>query len=226
MKLKFVFTASIIVSLIGAIGFTLIAVLIGKNNMEWFDSRVIAFVQQWESPGLTKVMNGLSLLGAGTLNIILTVLIMLMLYFVFKHRWELLFFIGVIAGSALLNVLLKAIFHRDRPTLHRLADATGYSFPSGHSMAAFALYGVLCFLLWKHARTALARTLLIVAGTVMILGIGISRIYLGVHYPSDVVGGYLASGTWLAVIIWFYQRWLERRRDREEMLVLRRPSRV
>ncbi|WP_042162437.1 phosphatase PAP2 family protein, partial [Paenibacillus gorillae] len=219
MNLKSIFTGSFIISLIGVIGFALIAMLIGKNNIEWFDSRVITFVQQWESPWLTPIMKGLSLIGAGTLNVILTILIMIMLYFVFKHRWELLFFIGVIAGSALLNVMLKAIFHRDRPTLHRLADATGYSFPSGHSMAAFALYGVLCFLLWKHARTALKRTLLIIAGTVMILAIGISRIYLGVHYPSDVIGGYLASGTWLAVTIWFYQRWLERRSQREGILV-------
>ncbi|GGG58283.1 phosphatase PAP2 family protein [Paenibacillus radicis (ex Gao et al. 2016)] len=214
MNLKFVFTASFIISLIGAIGFALIAVLIGKNNIEWFDSQIITFVQHWESPWLTSVMKGFSLIGAGTLNVIITILIMIMLYFVFKHRWELLFLIGVIVGSALLNVVLKAIFHRARPTLHRLADATGYSFPSGHSMAAFALYGVLCFLLWKHARTALTRTLLIVGGIVMIAAIGISRIYLGVHYPSDVIGGYLASGTWLAVTIWFYQRWLERRSTR------------
>lgn len=72
-------------------------------------------------------------------------------------------------------------------------------------MAAFTLYGILIFLLWKHLPRRSARVLLITIGSAIILLIGGSRIYLGVHYPSDVIGGYLASGTWLAACIGYYQ---------------------
>ena len=117
---------------------------------------------------------------------------------------------AVIAGSTLLNTLLKLAFQRARPTIHRIIEASGYSFPSGHSMAAFSLYGGLAFLIWKHIPTAIGRVLMIIVSAAFILTIGMSRIYLGVHYPSDVIGGYFLSGSWLAICIWFYQRYAER----------------
>jgi undecaprenyl-diphosphatase len=138
------------------------------------------------------------------------------LYKVLKHRTELILFIAIIVGSPILNELLKLLFHRARPDFHRLIKINGYSFPSGHAMSAFAVYGVLSFLLWRHIPTRWGRTLLIVTSIIMILTIGISRIYLGVHYPSDVIGGYFASGCWLAIAIWFYQRYLEKRFEQTE----------
>lgn len=214
MNLKLVFTESFLISFVCAIGFALIAILVGEQNIAGFDNGLITLIQGMENDILTRIMKFFTLIGAGLPIIIITITIMVILYAVLKYRWELLFFVGVVIGSALLNVLLKLVFHRARPTLHRIVEANGYSFPSGHSMAAFTLYGVLCFLLWKHARSALARTLLIVLGSTLIAAIGISRIYLGVHYPSDVLGGFLASGTWLAVSIGMYQRMLEKRSAR------------
>lgn len=79
-------------------------------------------------------------------------------------------------------------------------------------MAAFSLYGILAYLLWRHISTPVGRGLLIIISITMITAIGVSRIYLGVHYPSDVLGGFLASGSWLTVSIWFYQRYLEKRK--------------
>ncbi|OAB28323.1 phosphoesterase PA-phosphatase [Paenibacillus macquariensis subsp. defensor] len=211
MNLKLVFTQSFIISLVCATGFALIAILVGEQNIAGFDNRLISLIQGQENVSLTLIMKFFTFIGSGLPITIITIIIMVVLYAVLKFRWELLFFVGVITGSALLNVVLKLIFHRARPTLHRIVEANGYSFPSGHSMAAFTLYGVLCFLLWKHARVAFTRFLLIIIGSIMIVAIGVSRIYLGVHYPSDVVGGYLASGTWLAVSIWIYQRMLDKR---------------
>ncbi|HEY2493430.1 MAG TPA: phosphatase PAP2 family protein [Paenibacillus sp.] len=211
MNLKLIFTESFIISLVCATGFALIAILVGEQNIAGFDNRLISLIQGQENVYLTPIMKFFTFIGSGLPITIITIMIMVVLYAVLKFRWELLFFVGVVVGSALLNVVLKLIFHRARPTLHRIVEANGYSFPSGHSMAAFTLYGILCFLLWKHARVALTRTLLIVIGSIMIAAIGVSRIYLGVHYPSDVVGGYLASGTWLAVSIGIYQRMLDKR---------------
>jgi undecaprenyl-diphosphatase len=211
MNLKLVFTESFIISLVCAIGFGLIAVLVGQQHIVGFDNRLISLIQGQENATLTPFMKFFTDIGSGLPITIITIVIMVVLYAVLKFRWELLFFIGVVVGSALLNVVLKLVFHRARPIVHRIVEANGYSFPSGHSMAAFTLYGVLCFLSWKHTRGAFARVMLIACGCIIIVAIGVSRIYLGVHYPSDVVGGYLASGTWLAVSIGLFQRFMERR---------------
>ena len=136
---------------------------------------------------------------------------------VLHHRSELVFFTIVIAFAGILNGILKDFFHRARPDLHRLIEIGGYSFPSGHAMSAMAVYGALAFLLWRHIPTRMGRSILIILSAIMIFMIGISRVYLGVHYPSDIIGGYFASGFWLATAIWFYQRYKERRYNRQKL---------
>ncbi|MFD1907262.1 phosphatase PAP2 family protein [Paenibacillus rhizoplanae] len=92
---------------------------------------------------------------------------MLILFFALKHRLELALFLWVGLGSQLLNTLLKLWFHRERPTIHRLIEQAGYSFPSGHSMAAFSLYGVIAYLLWRHMHSRSERLLLILFTVLM-----------------------------------------------------------
>ncbi|ETT63354.1 MULTISPECIES: phosphatase PAP2 family protein [Paenibacillus] len=179
------------------LAFILIALLVKLGGAEGFDHAVIRFVQSMESPPLTALAKGLSLVGSSKLAVGISLLTMLILFFALKHRLELALFLWVGLGSQLLNTLLKLWFHRERPTIHRLIEQTGYSFPSGHSMAAFSLYGVIAYLLWRHMHNRSERLLLILFTVLMTGGIGWSRIYLGVHYPSDVIGGYAASGAWL-----------------------------
>ncbi|MEK5465973.1 phosphatase PAP2 family protein [Paenibacillus sp. FSL R7-0210] len=179
------------------LAFILIALMVKLDFAKGFDHAVIRFVQSMESPPLTALAKGLSLVGSSKLAIGISVLTMLILFFALKHRLELALFLWVGLGSQLLNTLLKLWFHRERPTIHRLIEQTGYSFPSGHSMAAFSLYGVIAYLLWRHIHNRSERLLLILFTVLMTGGIGWSRIYLGVHYPSDVIGGYAASGAWL-----------------------------
>lgn len=190
--------------------FSIIALSISDNQIHRFDDSLITWIQGMESQGMTRWMELFTWIGSGIPVVIITILSMVVLYVFLRHRRELLFLGCVIAGSAILNTLLKLMFHRARPTIHRIIEVSGYSFPSGHSMAAFSLYGGLAFLIWKHIPTAVGRVLMIIVSAMFILMIGMSRIYLGVHYPSDVVGGYFMSGCWLAVCIWFYQRHLER----------------
>jgi undecaprenyl-diphosphatase len=139
------------------------------------------------------------------------------LYFVLKHRTELLLFGTVVIGTPIINQILKQFFHRVRPDLHRLIEIGGYSFPSGHAMNLFPVYGILTFLLWCHIPTRLGRTALIMISSIFILMIGTSRIYLGVHYPSYIIGEYFASGFWLAISIWFFQRYKEKRYARKNL---------
>jgi undecaprenyl-diphosphatase len=210
MNLKKQLTWALLISLLCAIGFGLIALLVSDKKIAQFDSTIIAAVQGFESPGLTSIMKFFTFIGSGTQVAIIALLVLFFLFKVLHHRRELILFIWVVLGSTILNEILKAIFHRARPTIHRIVEANGFSFPSGHSMAAFSLYGIIAFLLWRHISTSLGRGLLIIFSIFMIIMIGVSRIYLGVHYPSDVLGGFLASGCLLAVSIWFYQRNMER----------------
>ncbi|MGF6950693.1 membrane-associated phospholipid phosphatase [Neobacillus sp. B4I6] len=125
-------------------------------------------------------------------------------------------FAAAITGSAILNGILKQFFQRVRPDFHRLIDIEGYSFPSGHAMNAFTVYGILSFLLWRHIPSRFGRGVLISVSIIMILAIGISRIYLGVHYPSDIIGGYFASGFWITTAILFFQYYQEKRYNKKK----------
>jgi undecaprenyl-diphosphatase len=211
MNLKKQLTWALLISLLCAIGFGLIALLVSDKKIAQFDSTIIAAIQGFESPRLTSIMKFFTFIGSGTVVAIIALLVLFFLFKVLHHRRELILFVWVVLGSTILNEILKTAFHRARPTIHRIVEANGFSFPSGHSMAAFSLYGVISFLLWRHLSTSLGRGLLIIFSVFMIIMIGVSRIYLGVHYPSDVLGGFLASGCLLAVSIWFYQRYMERR---------------
>ena len=101
--------------------------------------------------------------------------------------------------AALTNFLLKQILQRPRPIGHRIIDETGYSLPSGHSMVSMAFYGFLIYLVYKRIENKHLKSFLIALLLVLIINIGISRIYLGVHYTSDVIAGFLVAISYLII---------------------------
>ncbi len=203
---------AILIIFIGS--FILISFLMEMEKLVLFDNRIISYVQGLESQPLTTIMKFFSFIGDTVPVIVITLLSAFFLYRVLHHRRELVLLMITMIGSTLLNVLLKHLFQRARPDINQIAFEEGFSFPSGHSMAAFSLYGILTFLLWRHIDTRVGRGTLLTVNGLMILIIGLSRIYLGVHYPSDVIGAYTASGFWLFSVIWYYQ-WLQERRYKQ-----------
>ncbi|OAH59541.1 MULTISPECIES: phosphatase PAP2 family protein [Bacillaceae] len=215
MNLKFQLSIAFIISLVSLIGFGFMAFLVSSHEIIQFDQTVISFIQGLESSMLTAIMKFFTLIGSTYSIVVLSLLVLFFLYSVFKHRSELILFIAVVLGSNILFKSLKWFFHRARPDFHRLIEVGGYSFPSGHATNAITLYGILAFLLWRHIPVRWGRMVLIVISTMMMMMIGTSRIYLGVHYPTDIISGYLVGGFWLAIAIWFYQRYQKKRQKRK-----------
>ena len=110
-----------------------------------------------------------------------------------------------------LNQLLKRILQRPRPTEFRIVEETGYSFPSGHSMVSMAFYGYLIYLIYKYVKNKYIKWSLICLLSFLVILIGTSRIYLGVHYTSDVLGGFLISISYLVIYISAVNKFLTER---------------
>ncbi|WP_353654095.1 phosphatase PAP2 family protein [Bacillus sp. ISL-55] len=191
-------------------GFIIMSYLVQAEHLVMFDRVVMDGVQGLEADGLTAAMKLFTYIGSLKFIVILTIPLFLFLFYVLKHKLEILVFLSVVYITPILNRLLKLYFHRERPDFHRLIEIGGYSFPSGHAMNAFSFYSILAFLLWRHVPTRMGRIAVILLSTFMIIAIGSSRVYLGVHYPSDIIGGFLASGLWVAAVIWFFQRYKEK----------------
>ncbi|ARF17337.1 phosphatase PAP2 family protein [Sporosarcina ureae] len=185
--------------------FAYIARSIHVQSISNFDEPIIDFVQGAESPGVTSIMKLFTTIGSTTSVVLLALLILGVLVWK-KHRAQAVLFAIALAGTGILNQVLKFVFKRERPDFHRLIDISGYSFPSGHTMMAFSFYTILAYIVWRNVVNSGSRVAIIFLATMMIIMIAVSRIYLGVHFPSDIVGGVLASSVWLFASIAFYQR--------------------
>ncbi len=115
----------------------------------------------------------------------------------------------VLAGAELLNLVLKLAFHRPRPEVAFVTLDT-YSFPSGHAMVSTAAYGALAYIAWAYVRSPRRRVLLVAGTTVFVALICFSRLYLGVHYLSDVLAGAAGGLFWLSVSVAVMTVWGER----------------
>ncbi|WP_174612959.1 phosphatase PAP2 family protein [Virgibacillus ihumii] len=126
--------------------------------------------------------------------------------FLFQKRyWTMLLLVFNLIGVRQLNWLLKTIFERPRPELEHLVQVSSESFPSGHSMNSIAFFGFLAYLLYlKLKASGKPFRWVWTSAVVLIAFISLSRVYLGVHYPLDVIGGILAGGAWLLLSIFLY----------------------
>lgn len=169
-----------------------------------FDNNITDFVYQYRSEGFTKVVTFITDLGDVTAYLIIIPIIAALLYFR-GHRWKVaLQATLVLSTSFLLNISIKELLARPRPIedMRLVAIHThSYSFPSGHSMSAMAFYGFLVYLTYKYMKNRWAKIALIALEISLIIMIGLSRVYLGVHYPSDVLAGFIGGFIWIIVCI-------------------------
>lgn len=171
----------------------LVTVILITNDNKYFDNYIINLFK-YKSDILTNIMKIITFLGSALSIILLTVLLIIV---VKGKRNKILILINVIV-TTLLNQLLKNVFQRGRPS-DSIIEESGYSFPSGHSMVSMAFYGFLIYLVYKS--NIKYKGLIVGLLSVLIVLIGISRIYLGVHYPTDVIGGFTLSLSYLLLFI-------------------------
>ncbi|MDT9755806.1 phosphatase PAP2 family protein [Heyndrickxia coagulans] len=168
-----------------------------QAEIRHFDLPIISFVQGNISGRLTSVMLAVTFLGSVKGAAAVTLFLSLVLWIKKYRTLSLYLAISVALGAGVFNTILKYIFKRQRPDIMRVVQETGYSFPSGHSMGSMILYGCLVLILFRIAKRRWVKFAGTLFALLLVLAIGISRIYLGVHYPSDVAGGYAAGLVWV-----------------------------
>ena len=175
-----------------------------------FDSFIRNNVHSWASPPLTYAMRAVTQLGAPRFLIVLSLVLILWLARMGRKRAAILLVVAA-AGAAALDELLKLVFHRPRPeAFFGYPEPSTYSFPSGHAIASCCFYGVLAAIVTARMRSRGAKIAVWTAAALVAAAIGFSRIYLGVHYPSDVVAGYAVAVVWVAALRASYGAWLRR----------------
>ena len=191
--------AGLLAAIISLVLFAKLASEMREGETLRFDSAVRGFVHRFASPGMTVAMKDISLLGYDVLIAELAVALVVFL----RLRWRraALWLAVTMAGGVALDVTLKQTFHRARPAPFFGDAPHSYSFPSGHAMASFCFYGVLAGLIVDRVERLSWRITIGVVAGILVLAIGISRIYLGVHYPSDVLAGYLAAAMWVSTML-------------------------
>lgn len=158
---------------------------------KWIDNEVYEFIYSSESFITTSIMLGATKIGEVWAMVALSLL--LVAYLMLKRfKIETLFFVIVMSLSSTLNPLLKNIFDRERPTLLRLIDISGFSFPSGHAMGSTSFFGSAIYVINRHD-SAISKGVLIGLCALFILLISTSRVYLGVHYPTDIIAGIIGG---------------------------------
>jgi membrane-associated phospholipid phosphatase len=199
----------VVAGTIGIIGLTWLFLAIADEIPE--RSRLVqvdAVLARWfelhgTEPG-EAILSAVTSLGAPLLY---AVVIIAVLWFAWRREWRSAIALALTTGGGVaLSNLLKVIFHRGRPaTVVEFIPHPSWSFPSGHALNSVVSYGFLAVLLLDRITGRRKRMAVVIAATIMVLVIGFSRLYLGVHYLSDVTGGWIAGAAWLLVCVSAYR---------------------
>jgi undecaprenyl-diphosphatase len=185
-----------LVAVFGTYTFAKFAGHVRSGSTQAFDNAVLQWIAQRRTPTLDAAMLEITFLGTATV-VIMIVAISGMFLWLTKHRYSALLLLVATAGGILLNSLLKVGFGRPRPQLVEWGThVVSWSFPSGHAMSATVVYGTVAYLAARLQERHLHRVVTLMCAAVIILLIAFSRLYLGVHYPSDVIAGVIIGLAW------------------------------
>ncbi|HCN84116.1 MAG TPA: phosphoesterase PA-phosphatase [Sphingobacteriaceae bacterium] len=193
---------SIFLFLIAFAVFIFIAKYIFLDKKDAFDADVSHFMTTIVSTALTHILLFFTILGNSQFLFPANILLTCYFLFVRKHKWYSIKIPSIALSSVILMSLLKLLFTRPRPLVPLLEAAKGFSFPSGHAMSSVTFFGLLIYFVWQTKMNKYLRVLIVTCLVLLILIIGFSRIYLRVHYASDVIAGFCAGIIWLVLSLW------------------------
>lgn len=182
------------------VGFVELVDEIREGSTTQFDESVLLAINEQSTPLLDALMRGVT--DFGSIGVAVATVIGVIIYAVKRRVYKALFLAVAVGGAGVLNAILKLLFERQRPDLwEQLITEATFSFPSGHAMASSALAFGVILLFWRTKY----RWFVLAVAVIYTVVIGVSRLYLGVHYPTDIVGGWLMSAAWVmltASIFW------------------------
>lgn len=186
-----------IILFVSLILFIFLTYNIFNNKIAFIDSYIEGIILSIRNDKLTDIMTIITNISSAYALIVITILLLILI----KNKKIPILIAFNLIFSFLTSQLIKIILRRDRPVNISLVNAMGFSYPSGHSMVSMAYFGFIAYLVYKYIDNTIVKVILIITLFVSIFAIGFSRIYLGVHYFSDVLGGFLLSISYLMLFI-------------------------
>ena len=188
-----------------------------------FDFRVFNYLENFVSDRNTAIMNSFTFLGKH--DFLIPANLILIAFFLFrKHKWYSIKIPAIALSSLGLMFVLKNLFNRPRPDIPLLYEAAGLSFPSGHALMSVTFYGLMIYIIYKMVENKTWKWSLIVFLIALIIIIGFSRIYLRVHYTTDVIAGYCVGFLWLVFAIYILNRMEKYSRRKLDPVVREEPG--
>jgi undecaprenyl-diphosphatase len=185
-----------LVAIVGTIAFASLAEVVREGYTQQFDTAVLRWLGAHHTPTLTTIMQEVTPLGTGVVVLTIVGVTTAFLWHT-EHKHSARMLLAATAGNILLNNGLKLLFDRERPDVFEWAThASSSSFPSGHAMSATVVYGTVAYLLARLQKHAWSRALTLLVAILLVALICLTRLYLGVHYPSDVLGGIIVGLAW------------------------------
>ncbi|MGA2126509.1 MAG: phosphatase PAP2 family protein [Xanthobacteraceae bacterium] len=176
-----------------------LAAALSSASVRNFDAAVRLGIHQWASPTLTELMQAITVLGS--VRFLGSALAIAIAGFLMAGwRQSAVALAWIMAGAIVLENTMKYAVHRVRPEPFFGTEPDTYGFPSGHALLSSCFYWVLAEVLAGRSRSVFARATIWTVAAALIAAIGLSRIYLGVHYPTDVLGGYLTAAFWVGTL--------------------------
>lgn len=191
--------------IISLLMFGILAYLVRENKTGDFDHFIYSSVTFVKNDYFTGFYKFITMFASEIIVLFIALLFLL----IFKNKRYGIFVIFNAFNILILNILLKLIFMRDRPYDLMIITETGYSFPSGHAMCALGFYGFIIYLTWHFNLEKKVKITFTILLSILIVLLGVSRVYLGVHYASDVLAGYMVSAAYLIIYINFINKYLK-----------------
>ena len=188
--------AGAVVATIGTYAFAMLAEIVSEGATQQYDEAILRWIHGHSTPGLTTFMREMTYLGTGSVVVVVVGVAALFLWHT-EHKHSARLLLASTIGGILLNNTLKLIFHRERPSLFEWGTTVASSsFPSGHAMSATVVYGTVAYLVIRLQQSRWAKVLTLTSAVLLIFLVCLTRLYLGVHYPSDVLGGMIVGLGW------------------------------